>query len=382
MAQENQAIAQHDLTPLPFDSSLPTPTPIPLSEEAQVALQYVVEREGIPLDKLEVAGEESLPFPLLGRTYAYVTILHTQSNGTQIFSLLIDPITKAVEPDFNAVRHAEQAAHRAIYGKLEPALYERLQKISDDEVVLVAIWLVHTDVERSYEEIVSTIGTRYPEAAEAYAASGVLWAVDDPELSAVIQQEYERLVTENTDLRVQPVIDWLKAEGYEATSISSMPVVYTKLPKRTIIDASEREDVIRIYAFDGRVTPASSIATHTDRAPTVWNRGFNGNGIKVGIIELGNITGATAGCVTIAASRTGTATSDNHKNTVAAIAACNNTAKPGIASGVNIVDAGHNGTEVDVIEAMKWATAPTPSSQSFVVNQSEKIQTDRSLHLY
>ena len=124
----------------PVDSPLPTPTltPIPISPDASVALLFVADHEGIAPNELEVAGEEMYAFPLLGRTYTYVTILHNRPKAFRLFSLLVDPATKVVEPDFNAVRDAERTAHRAQYGKLEPALYERLQKIGDDEFLSVA----------------------------------------------------------------------------------------------------------------------------------------------------------------------------------------------------------------------------------------------------
>ena len=55
----------------PLDSPLPTPTPTttPLSPAAEKAIRFVAEREGIPSEKLQVAGEEIMVFPLLARVY-------------------------------------------------------------------------------------------------------------------------------------------------------------------------------------------------------------------------------------------------------------------------------------------------------------------------
>jgi hypothetical protein len=115
-----------------FDSPLPTPapaaTPVPLSPEAEMALQFVAAQHGIPQDRLAFGSQETLTFPLLGHSYTYVTIHDNAPEGFQLFAVLVDPTTKTVEPDFNAVRAAEEAAYRARYGKLDPTLYERLQR--------------------------------------------------------------------------------------------------------------------------------------------------------------------------------------------------------------------------------------------------------------
>ncbi len=120
-------------------SPLPTPSPTPISPEAEIALRYIAEREGIAPAQLEVAGEEPVTFQFLGTSYIYVTLFHNHSETSQVFSLLVDPVTKAVEPDYNAIRALNRAAAQGRYGKLEPALYERLQKIGDADEILVAI---------------------------------------------------------------------------------------------------------------------------------------------------------------------------------------------------------------------------------------------------
>ncbi len=116
--------AQTDV--LPFDSPLPTPTPI--SSEAEMALHFLAAQHGIPQDRLAFGSQETLTFPLLGRSYTYVTVHDDAPDGFKLFAVLVDPATKTVEPDFNTVRDAEEAAYCARYGKLDPTLYERLQR--------------------------------------------------------------------------------------------------------------------------------------------------------------------------------------------------------------------------------------------------------------
>ncbi|HQY94736.1 hypothetical protein [Caldilinea sp.] len=86
-----------------------------------MALQFVAAQQSIARDQLTFGSQESLAFPLLGRTYTYVTVHYNAPEGFRLFAVLVDPATKTVEPDFNAVRAAEEAAYRARYGKLDPA---------------------------------------------------------------------------------------------------------------------------------------------------------------------------------------------------------------------------------------------------------------------
>jgi len=282
-AQELLVKAQ-DVPPL-LESPLPTLLPTPISPEVEIALRYIAEREGIAPDKLEVAGEEPLTFEFLGKSYIYVTLFHTLPESSQVFSLLVDPITKTVEPDFNAIQASDRAAQYAHYGKLEPALYDRLQKSGDDEEIFVAIWLAHSTTERSMDEIIAAVIARYPEAGKALAEEGIIWDVDDPKLSVEIQVEYERLIAENMAVRGDALVVWLQTEGFTGEATSGMPVVYVKLPKETILATAQREDVARIGAIDGHVEPASDIGVETSRAPTVGHHGYKGGGVRTVMIE-------------------------------------------------------------------------------------------------
>ncbi len=221
---------------------------------------------------------------------------------------------------------------------------------------------------------------RYPEAADALATEGILWDVDDPKLSVAIQIKYERLVTENTSLRAEALTDWLQTEGFSVETTDGMPVIYATLPKQAILTLEKRDDVARIFAADSKITPASDIGVQTSRAPVVWNRGYNGNGVNLAILETGNIGGNAANCMSIVATRTA-GSQTGHKNRVAAVAACNNGSLPGMASGASVVDAGHNGSASDAVEALKWATNTSSSTRSNIVNESEQVESDSDLHL-
>jgi hypothetical protein len=367
--------AQTDV--LPFDSPLPTPTPI--SPEAEMALRYVAAQHGIPQDQLAFGSQESLTFPLLGRTYTYVTVHYDAPDGFKLFAVLVDPATKTLEPDFNAVRTAEEAAYRAKYGKLDPTLYARLPQVAGEATLPVAVWAAHTEAARSQADIEAEIIARYPGAEESLAQNGVLWAVADPELALEIQRSYEQLLVETAAARVQPIMAWLKEQGFTAEEFPGMPALTARLPRHTIIALSERHDVAQIMLIEAEETSASDVAIPTDRAPQVWVRGYTGVGSRIAILERYNINAAADACLDIVATRASTP-DPGHKSRVAAIAACNDPVLRGIAYGAQIVDAGHDGSQQDDVNALTWATNPTFGNRAHVVNHSGSFEDDNTLH--
>lgn len=103
---------------------------------------------------------------------------------------MVDLETDAVEADVNAIAAAEATAYRAKYGKLTPALYERLQKANAAELLPVAIWLAPDPAVRTQEQVFAELVNRYPGAAAALTEKGVPWAVDNAAVAKEIRQTY------------------------------------------------------------------------------------------------------------------------------------------------------------------------------------------------
>lgn len=57
--------------------------------------------------------------------------------------------------DENAIKGQDSKAYTGKYGKLEPALYDRLQGVSGEEMTKVGIWLMPIDSERIEKEVLS-----------------------------------------------------------------------------------------------------------------------------------------------------------------------------------------------------------------------------------
>lgn len=267
------------------ESPLPRPTTIPLSGEAELAMGFIANEHNIPKEELKFGSEQAVTFPMLGRNYIYVTIHHNAPDQFHLFSLLVDPVTKEIEPDYNIVRAAENAAYRNKYGRFEPALYERLLTVKDDELLPIAVWASHLNENRSYEQIVDEVIERFPDAKKAFDEQGSLWLVENTELSAQIQVYYEQLLAENAALRLQSSVDLLTKQGYKIDQLVGLPALSAKLPKKLVIELGNRDDISMIYLAETEGSPVLDVAMSTDRTPTVWARGYKGSGIRIAILE-------------------------------------------------------------------------------------------------
>lgn len=194
-----------------FDSPLPTPVPSEsaFSEAAQRGLAYISKRENIPIEALIVAADHLTEYPVSGRKFQVVTLMDTRPEG-QVYKLLVDLTSGQIEEDISALLAAEAQAHQARYGKLEPALYERLQTLKDDDTVPVAVWMAaqpgQTTLADQQEAAFAALAAKYPEAKVALTRSGKPMDVDDPELAHRIEAEYIALLTAETKARVQPLV--------------------------------------------------------------------------------------------------------------------------------------------------------------------------------
>ena len=262
----------------PFDSPLtgpsplfvPTPEPTPvLSAEVEAAMRYFVTAEGVPREHLVYAGEETLDFPLLGRSFINVMAFSDLVEDPRSFSVLIDSATLTAEPNFNSLRAAEDAAYQAKYGKLDPLIYDRLQNASDDTVLPVAIWVAGSSAVRTQESIEAEIIARYPEAKEALAHKGTLWAVEDPQRAIAIQVAYEQIIATEVAIRVHPLKRWLEEQGFTVREIAGMPSLAVDLPKWAIIAVTERTDVAQVYDISQKAVPAIEL-TPIEQASYEW----------------------------------------------------------------------------------------------------------------
>lgn len=286
---------QTPVSPLPIPSpphlatSTPATTPGP-SAEAQKALVFIAQREGIPAEQLVVVNEFRREAPLLGRTFQAVTVLDLESG--HFYQVLVDRNSGQVE-EKRAVEAREEQRHRAQYGKLQPALYERLQAMRDNEMVTVTIWVVALPGESLAERqatIFAELAARYPEAQAAMERSGKPMDVDDQALAERIYKEYVQMFNAETASRIEPLVKALEAQGFAVRTSPGLPAVTVTLPKKAIMMIAMRDDVGAIYLSEGgHFHHFLNSAVSSNLAPAVWARGYDGTGVDIAILEDDNV---------------------------------------------------------------------------------------------
>lgn len=375
--------AQSETSPPPdltATAMAPTPTAEPtLSAEAHKARQHVSEQTGIPVADLLVVNDRTVTYPLLGRSFRLVTVFDTGTPDGQEHILMIDP-TDGAFVDIDTMDAAEEKAAQEKYGKLEPALYERLQEIGEEELLPVAFWFTAGPDSLSREEINNILVSRYPEAAQALAKWGEPWAVEDPELRREIRDAYRQLRDESVTERVSAVVTELQdAYGVVVTTYPGMPSVSATLSKEMIELLAKHPDVAVIYLIEEPGAQAMDTAAWTDRAHTVWGAGYTGAGRRIATIELNRISSQVP-CLTIASTVNPGLPLSTHHTHVASVAACNSDLYPGIARGAQLVDAGFSSTgnkQTNAIQALQQALV---NHNADAANISYVFEYDRNLN--
>jgi len=362
------------LTPQP---PAPTPTPGP-SQAAQGALAYIAHREGISADVLKVVADHPTEYPNLDRQFQVVTVLDTRPQG-QAYKLLVDLRSGRVEEDVSALQAAEARAHQIHYGKLQPALYERLQLLNDGETLPVAIWIAASpgqDLAEQQARAFAVLAARYPEVREALERFGKPMDVSDLALRQRVESEYLALLTDQTEARIRPLASELERRGFTIATYVGVPSFTATLPKRVILELAQRPDVSAIYLIETKEQPALDSAVPTSLAPFVWNRGYDGTGVTVAILEHGNVDPANSFLHLSPIRRDADNGVQDHTTRVASDVASFHDTYRGVAHGATILSAGENGQQADVVTALQWAF----DQGARIVNFSAVFEEDNNIN--
>ncbi len=126
-------------------------------------------------------------------------------------------------------------------------------------------------------------------------------------------------------------------------------------------------------------TPKPSSHLSTSRVAPVWQKGIDGAGEKIAILEGANID-PDVSCLNIIATRSSNrGIGDGHKTRVASVAACDDPNYKGVAYQADLVDAGYDGTQTEALLALQWAIK---DQGAHIVNMSAGAQDDNQMHKY
>jgi len=225
------------------------------SSVSEKAIKYISERYNVPSENLSILNEGEATFSLTGQNVRAVKMLDVET--MKIYGLYIDTNGEIVNIETIKARESEEYTTK--YGKLERALFDRMQNTGSDELIEVVIWLPSTNTyvpkPRSFTE--DEFGEFLASRKNAYS----------------IKQE--------------PIVDFITTSGFQVVYRSLYsPMVFAKLPKSMIIELQSRPDVDMIYLSGTCESELNSIVP-TLRANAVWNEGITGTGILVADVESG-----------------------------------------------------------------------------------------------
>lgn len=339
-------------------------------------LEQVAKEQGLALDRLQLGILEPAALPVTGKTLYRAKVIDKETG--KVFGVAVD--ANGMSHDWDKAKQAERAAYLAKYGKLHPALYDRLQKMADTETLTVGMWLKTADLP------VTTRAPVYPAALQEGNAplpptdvgpppgTGVPKDVPPERVNtarvAAIQTEQaaqaaavdaERmsqgnLLKQRIAASEQPLIRDLMAGGRSPVYVSPLaPLVYVTLPKSEIVRLSKRADVDTVYGPNQNRDLMDS-ARPTQKANTVNAFGFTGTGIRVALVEDSRVETNNPNLAVVNTRIPGDPNVDTHATATAGIVASHHPTYTGIAPGASLYSANATTyTDANLSAAMDWA---------------------------
>jgi hypothetical protein len=320
------------------DETHHTPGPIYLplvsGSNAQIALEHraldrIAARHGLSADDLMVLHTTSIRYDSINQSGYAVKVLDQQSGAIYGIALA----ESGNELDTEQLMAAEQAAHAARYGRLDPTLADELANANQDNALGVILWLkMPTGVQgerlmvaavpddehaiASAPDLTSSgLAANYRLAQSGQASdqlmdepTGQVVGVEDlaaggaendepapVDLSVWHAQAQQEAFFAQMDARraaaisavARPVTERLQTLG-AATIIADpyAPVIFTELTPDDIKVAAAWPEVETLY-LDQLAQSTLDVARQTVNVHVVNSRGVTGAGIKVAQIEVG-----------------------------------------------------------------------------------------------
>lgn len=289
------------------------------------ALQVASGRLGAPVSSLTVHHSSESEYPLQRRT---VFSFKVGDSKDAVTGVALDSAGNELDETLLA---AEEAALRTdLYGRLNPALFERLQSASPDAQIPVAIWL---------DTPPDSGAPPPPETIKSQEELDAFHAATDSHLAA-----RAAAVTE-------PVASRLQALGYSASSGGVAPILYSTLTPAAIQEVAQWSEVDTVYeaaVYENLL----DIARPVIRGDVVHASGTTGTGIKLGHVEVNGGTAPGNPYLGGVTQDTGFSCVDSHSTGVAGIMVSTHATHRGIAPGASLfAGGGCSGAGQDVADA-------------------------------
>ncbi len=207
----------------------------------------------------------------------------------EIHRLAIDAHGREV--DIQDLEKAADEAHYARYGRLDPQLFYFLPLLEPGEKVKVLLWVDVVDyagVDAELARLYSGIGAERFTGGILVTGRGQPVAVE-PELFNRIRADYDDLLDQAHRRAAEPVAAFLEARGYEAEVVDVFPAVVVELPPDAIRELSraDLDNLSTVYYAESEVAPQMDSVHETIRVEPVWNNGYIGQGVRLGMMDGG-----------------------------------------------------------------------------------------------
>lgn len=221
-------------------------------------------------EQLEITGSTWTQLPLTGKVLDDYKAVD-KSTGS-VYGIAIDD--NGNELDIQKVLQDEVNAKKAKYGKLDPALSDKLQTAGNQEIGVI-VWLKDQSKDKTTKKDYAVDLTTDENSP----------GIQDPEVDTKLDQAKNDKQF-NVNAIVDPVLKKMKQKGYKYNVDTNVPVIYAKLKKAHINDIARWAEVDTVYP-DAQAESAINMARPTILADIVYSRGITGSGTKVGEIEVG-----------------------------------------------------------------------------------------------
>lgn len=309
-------------------------------------LESAARSHGLDTARLEILNSTTVELPLTGRRVLAAKVL-VKGDGA-VIPAAVDEEGQGV--DLEALKAAEERERRARFGKLDPKLHAKTQRLAAAERVRVAFWLNPADDLDAQDPRDGREDLREEEAERLLARRA-----EQVKASVARASETFALAVER--------------EGYKVEKRGGgAPVVFASVPAGLAGRLAERDDVQFAYlAEDSGNEDYMDIAAPSIKADWLWWFGFTGAGSRVAIVEDSRVDFDNSCLPNNLGTRVpGHANVDDHATSTAGMAASTSGTHRGIAPGAGIYSA--NGTTYG--DANMSAALDAGASNAHVVNNS------------
>jgi hypothetical protein len=230
---------------------------------ARIARRLVAERNGIDLKDLKVINSTMFFSRLQGKAAHAFKLM--KADGTLQGVILNDSGQELNEEHLIA---AEREAHLAKYGRLEPALAEKLETASSDELIDVTLWI---------KDAKPLGGDDLPEDSNG--------SMTEEEIGAKVKQ---LVATRNARVNPHLVSFARKLEKHDPNVKleERAPVIHARLTPGAIRKIATEAELDQVY-LSSHLVPHMYEARRAMNAQVMESRGITGDGVIVAQVELG-----------------------------------------------------------------------------------------------